>query len=104
MFDNVRVPQENLLGKRGDGFKMAMKGLDGGRINIGSCSLGGAQHAFDRTKQYMTERKQFGKLLKEQQYLQFKLADMATSLTSSRLMLRNAARMLDIDHPVMRHI
>lgn len=61
IFEDVRVPASHLLGKRGEGFKMAMKGLDGGRINIGSCSLGGAAFAFDRARQYMTERKQFGK-------------------------------------------
>jgi isobutyryl-CoA dehydrogenase len=69
MFEDVRIPKSNLLGKEGEGFKMAMKGLDGGRINIASTSLGGAQHAFDRAKQYTSERKQFGKLLNESQYL-----------------------------------
>lgn len=99
-FQDCRVPKSNLVGNLGDGFKFAMKALDGGRINIASCSLGGAALAFDTAQQYMTERKQFGKKLSEFQYLQFKLADMATHLTSSRLMVRNAARLIDEDHEV----
>jgi alkylation response protein AidB-like acyl-CoA dehydrogenase len=94
-FENVRVPVDHLLGEEGDGFKIAMKGLDGGRINIGACSLGAAQGAFDAARRYMGERQQFGKKLAEFQGLQFKLADMATQLVASRQMLHTAARKLD---------
>ncbi|KAM3145264.1 hypothetical protein pb186bvf_002592 [Paramecium bursaria] len=95
MFDNVRVPARNLINKKGMGFKMAMSALDGGRINIGSCSLGGAALAFDTAKDYMLDRTQFGKKLADFQYLQFRLADMATSLTTSRLIIRHAAKLID---------
>jgi isobutyryl-CoA dehydrogenase len=83
-FDNVRVPAANLIGKEGDGFKIAMKALDGGRINIASCSLGGAAFCLEAAKKYINTRKQFGKKLSEFQYLQFKYADMASDLVSSR--------------------
>ncbi|CAM6002516.1 unnamed protein product [Sphagnum balticum] len=83
-FDNVRIPARNLIGKEGDGFKIAMKALDGGRINIASCSLGGAAFCLEAARKYMNTRKQFGKKLADFQYLQFKLADMATDLVSSR--------------------
>src|SRR5699024_4483422 len=79
-FDDVRVPAANRLGAEGDGFAIAMKGLDGGRINIASCSLGAAQAALDATRTYMGERRQFGRTLAEFQALQFRLADMATNL------------------------
>lgn len=82
--DNVRVPVANLIGKEGDGFKIAMKALDGGRINIASCSLGGAAFCLEAAKKYMNNRKQFGKKLSDFQYLQFKYADMASDLISSR--------------------
>ncbi|CAK78557.1 unnamed protein product, partial (macronuclear) [Paramecium tetraurelia] len=95
LFDNVRVPQSNLLGKEGNGFKMAMSALDGGRINIASCSLGGASFAFDLTKDYLHDRKQFGQPLAAFQGLQFKFADMATNLVTSRLIVRQAAQMID---------
>lgn len=95
IFEDVRVPKSNLLGKRGEGFKIAMEGLDGGRINIASCSLGGAAYCTDAALQYIQSRKQFGKALSEFQYLQFKLAEMATTLQACRLMTRNAATMLD---------
>lgn len=94
-FDGVRVPAENLLGEEGEGFKIAMKGLDGGRINIAACSIGAAQGALDHARAYMGERKQFGKPLAEFQALRFKLADMATQLVAARQMVHTAARKLD---------
>ncbi len=90
-FDGVRVPAAHLLGSEGDGFKIAMKGLDGGRINIATCSVGAAQGALDAAQRYMHERRQFGKPLAEFQALQFKLADMATELGAARQMVRLAA-------------
>src|SRR6266567_1807250 len=84
MFENARVPVENRLGDEGIGFKIAMAGLDGGRINIAACSLGGAQNALDKSLAYMKERKAFGKRLDEFQALQFRLADMATELEAAR--------------------
>jgi alkylation response protein AidB-like acyl-CoA dehydrogenase len=98
-FDNVRVPAENRVGDEGDGFKIAMRGLDGGRINIASCSLGGASLALDLARDYLKQRKQFGKPLADNQALQFRLADMATELEAARLMVRSAARALDARHP-----
>jgi alkylation response protein AidB-like acyl-CoA dehydrogenase len=98
-FDNVRVPAENRVGNDGDGFKIAMRGLDGGRINIASCSLGGAGLALDLAREYLKTRKQFGKPLADFQALQFRLADMATELEAARLMVRSAARALDAGHP-----
>jgi len=98
-FDNVRVPKTNLVGKRGNGFKIAMMGLDGGRINIASCSLGGAAYCLDAAKDYMKTRKQFGKSLADFQYLQFKVAEMATDLQVSRLITRSAARAIDNGSP-----
>lgn len=98
-FDNCRVPVENRIGQEGEGFRFAMMGLDGGRLNIASCSLGGAQFALDTAKAYMETRNQFGKALKEFQALQFKLADMATELEAARLMVRRAAHALDNKHP-----
>lgn len=94
-FDNVRVPAENLLGREGEGFKIAMKGLDGGRINIATCSVGAAQGALNAAQQYMQDRKQFGKPIASFQALQFKLADMATELVAARQMVRLAASKLD---------
>lgn len=98
-FENVRVPAENLLGREGEGFKIAMKGLDGGRINIGTCSVGAAQGALDAARRYMHERSQFGRRLAEFQALQFKLADMATHLVAARQMVRLAACKLDAGSP-----
>ncbi|UJF21124.1 acyl-CoA dehydrogenase family protein [Shewanella sp. OMA3-2] len=98
-FENVRVPVANLLGEEGQGFTFAMKGLDGGRINIATCSIGTAQSALDRATQYMNERKQFGKPLAAFQALQFKLADMATELVAARQMVRLAAFKLDMQDP-----
>ena len=99
MFQDCKIPKENLLGPLGHGFKAALKGLSGGRINISSLSLGGAWEALERTLQYMSERKQFGKLIKEFQHLRFQAADCATELTASRLLVREAASMLDAKNP-----
>ena len=95
MFDNVRIPAENLIGQEGIGFKIAMSALDGGRLNIAACSLGGAQAAFDKALAYMDERKAFGSKLHQFQALQFRLADMATELEVARIFLHRAARALD---------
>ncbi|ACL94877.1 isobutyryl-CoA dehydrogenase [Caulobacter vibrioides] len=98
-FDNCRVPVANRIGQEGEGFRFAMMGLDGGRLNIASCSLGGAQFALDTAKAYLETRNQFGRPLKDFQALQFKLADMATELEAARLMVRRAAHALDSKHP-----
>ncbi len=98
-FEEVRVPVANLLGEEGQGFTFAMKGLDGGRINIATCSVGTAQAALERATEYMNERKQFGKPLAAFQALQFKLADMATELVAARQMVRLAAFKLDSGDP-----
>jgi alkylation response protein AidB-like acyl-CoA dehydrogenase len=90
-FENCRVPITNLVGEEGQGFKIAMAGLDGGRLNIGACSIGGAQFCFDRTIQYMRERKQFGQRLADFQALRFQIADYATELEAARLLLWKAA-------------
>ena len=95
IFEDCKVPAENLIGQEGDGFKIAMMGLDGGRLNIAACSLGTAQSAYERAVQYVGEREQFGKKLQEFQALQFKLADMCTELEASRLILREAATKVD---------
>jgi alkylation response protein AidB-like acyl-CoA dehydrogenase len=95
MFENVRVPVANRLGDEGMGFRIAMAGLDGGRINIGACSLGGAQAALDAALSYTRERKAFGKRLDEFQALQFRLADMATELEAARVFLYSAAAAYD---------
>ena len=94
-FDDVRVPLANQLGAEGEGFKIAMAGLDGGRLNIAACSLGGAQAAMEKSLAYMHERRAFGKRLDEFQALQFRLADMATELEASRSFLWRAAAALD---------
>lgn len=91
-FDDCKVPLDNLLGDEGQGFKIAMQGLDGGRLNIGACSLGGAQFALDTSIEYTKERKQFGKAIADFQVTQFKLADMATELEAARLLLYEAAQ------------
>ena len=98
-FDNVRIPADHLLGREGEGFKIAMKGLDGGRINIATCSIGAAQGALGHAQQYMQDRKQFGKPIASFQALQFKLADMATELVAARQMVRLAAAKLDAGDP-----
>ncbi|TOH50136.1 acyl-CoA dehydrogenase [Vibrio parahaemolyticus] len=94
-FENVVIPASHLLGEEGQGFIFAMKGLDGGRINIATCSVGTAQQALNQATQYMLERKQFGKSLAQFQALQFKLADMATELVAARQLVRYAASKLD---------
>jgi len=95
VFQDVRVPVENRLGEEGVGFKIAMAGLDGGRLNMAACSIGGAQSALDKALAYMKERRAFGKRLDEFQALQFRLADMATGLEASRALLWRAAAALD---------
>ena len=97
--DEVRVSEANRLGGEGEGFRFAMAGLDGGRINIASCSLGGAQLALDTAREYLLTRKQFGQALAEFQALQFRLADMSTELDAARLMVRRAAAALDARDP-----
>lgn len=99
IFDGARVPVANRLGDEGIGFKIAMAGLDGGRLNIAACSLGGAQTALDKALAYMGERKAFGKRLDEFQALQFKVADMATELEAARTFLWRAAAALDRKDP-----
>ncbi len=99
-FDNVEIPTSYLLsGEEGTGFKIALKGLDGGRINIGTCSVGAAQAALTHSRKYMHEREQFGKPLAAFQALQFKLADMFTEVVASRQMIRLAATKLDEKDP-----
>jgi alkylation response protein AidB-like acyl-CoA dehydrogenase len=98
-FDHVRIPDDHRLGDEGEGFKIAMKGLDGGRINIATCSVGAARAALDAARRYMHEREQFGRPLASFQALQFKIADMATSLVAARQMIRLAAGKLDAGSP-----
>ncbi|MGX9700966.1 acyl-CoA dehydrogenase family protein [Janthinobacterium lividum] len=98
-FDQVKVPAANLLGAEGEGFAIAMKGIDGGRINIAVCSVGTAQAALTRAQAYMKERTQFGRELAQFQALQFKLADMLTELVAARQMVRLAAWKLDQESP-----
>ena len=98
-FDDCNIPAGNLVGVEGDGFKYAMMGLDGGRLNIASCSLGAAQAGLDMTLQYMSERKAFGKSIDQFQALQFRLADMEIELQAARTFLRHAAWKLDQGAP-----
>ncbi len=99
IFEGCKVPAANRIGKEGQGFKFAMSGLDGGRVNIGACSLGAAWAALDKARQYATERKAFGRPIADFQALQFKLADMATELEAARLMIYRAADALDRADP-----
>ncbi|ASY65379.1 Branched-chain acyl-CoA dehydrogenase (plasmid) [Sinorhizobium sojae CCBAU 05684] len=99
MLDKVRVPAENRLGSEGEGFRIAMAGLDGGRLNIAAASLGGAQAAFDKALAYVEERRAFGRAIGEFQALQFRLADMATDLEIARTFLWRAAAALDAADP-----
>lgn len=99
ILDEVRVPVRNRIGEEGHGFRFAMAGLDGGRLNIAACSLGGAQFALDRALAYAQERKQFGKSIADFQSTQFKLADMETELQAARVMLYEAATRLDAKTP-----
>ncbi len=98
IFENARVPAANLIGAEGMGFKIALQGLDGGRLNIGACSLGTAGAALEAARTYMLEREQFGRKLSQFQALQFKLADMATELEAARLLLYQAAYKLENKH------
>ena len=99
IFEDCRVPVSNRIGEEGEGFRIAMQGLDGGRLNIGACSLGGAGVCLDLAREHLKSRKQFGKPLADFQALQFKLADMATELEAARLMIRKAAAALDAGDP-----
>ena len=98
-FDNCAVPSDNLVGEEGQGFRYAMAGLDGGRLNIAACALGGAQSALDKAVAYMKERKAFGSRLADFQALQFKVADMETELQAARVFLHQAAWKLDNKTP-----
>ena len=98
-FDNCNIPVENLVGEEGQGFKYAMAGLDGGRLNISACSLGAAQNAMNLTQKYMAERKAFGKSIDQFQALQFRLAEMEIELSAARVFLRQAAWKLDQNAP-----
>ncbi len=91
MFEECRIPARNLVGAEGQGFRIAMSGLDGGRLNIGACSLGGARFALDRTLDYVKDRKQFNSRLSDFQALRFRIADMETELAAARLLLHRAA-------------
>ena len=99
IFEDCRVPVANRLGAEGDGFKIAMMGLDGGRLNIAACSLGGARACLEAARAHLLERRQFGRLLADFQGLQFKLADMATELDAARLMVWRGATSLDAADP-----
>lgn len=99
IFERCRVPAANRLGPEGHGFRIAMAGLDGGRINIGACSLGGARACLELASRYVLERRQFGKPIADFQATQFKLADMATELEAARLMIWRAAALLDAKSP-----
>jgi alkylation response protein AidB-like acyl-CoA dehydrogenase len=99
ILESCKVPAANRIGEEGQGFKFAMSGLDGGRINIGACSLGAAWSALDKARQYVTERKAFGRAIADFQALQFKLADMATELEAARLMIYRAADAIDRADP-----
>jgi alkylation response protein AidB-like acyl-CoA dehydrogenase len=98
-FDGVRVPAENLVGAEGEGFRIAMMGLDGGRLNIGACSLGGAQRCLDEAIRYTKDRKQFGTAIADFQNTQFTLADMATELEAARALLYMAAAKVTANAP-----
>jgi len=95
IFENCRVPVVNRVGAEGDGFKIAMAGLDGGRVNIAACSIGAAKASLEEARAYTATRQQFGQAIAAFQATQFKLADMATELQAARLMVRQAAARLD---------
>jgi alkylation response protein AidB-like acyl-CoA dehydrogenase len=99
IFEDCRVPVKNRLGAEGEGFKIAMMGLDGGRLNIAACSLGGARACLEAAREHLLERRQFGRPLADFQALQFKLADMATELEAARLMVRRGAASLHAGEP-----
>ena len=98
-FENCRVPMTNRLGAEGEGFRIAMRALDGGRVNIGACSIGGARACYDQARAYVQERRQFNQALAALQTVQFRLADMATELETARLMVHRAAAALDSHDP-----
>ncbi len=98
IFEDCRVPKANRIGAEGEGFRIAMAGLDGGRLNIGACSIGAAKACLTLAREHVVTRKQFGNAIASFQATQFKLADMATDLAAARLMIRNAAAMLDAKH------
>ncbi|KXN64991.1 acyl-CoA dehydrogenase domain-containing protein [Conidiobolus coronatus NRRL 28638] len=100
IFEDCAIPKENLIGKEGEGFKFAMMGLDGGRLNISSCSLGAAQASLEQTIDYVKDRKQFNRSISDFQNTQFKLAEMATQLQSARTLVRQAASLYDQNSPV----
>jgi alkylation response protein AidB-like acyl-CoA dehydrogenase len=104
IFENCRVPVANLVGKEGDGFSIAMAGLDGGRLNIAACSIGGAQFSLDATVAYMRERKQFGQRLTDFQALRFRIADYATQIEAARLMVHRAAAAVTNRDPSATHL
>jgi alkylation response protein AidB-like acyl-CoA dehydrogenase len=99
MFEDCRVPVANRIGEEGDGFKIAMMGLDGGRLNVAACSLGGARACLEAAREHLAVRTQFGRRLAEFQALRFRLADMATELEAARLMVHRAASLLDEGAP-----
>lgn len=99
ILDGVRVPADRRLGAEGDGFRIAMNGLNGGRLGIAACSLGGAQSALDRSRAYLADREAFGTPLLDSPALQFRLADMATELAAARALVRQAAAALDLGDP-----
>ncbi len=102
ILDGVRVPAENLVGGEGEGFRIAMMGLDGGRLNIGACSLGGAQRCLDEAIKYTKERRQFGRPIADFQNTQFTLADMDTELQAARALLYLAAAKVTAARPTGR--
>jgi alkylation response protein AidB-like acyl-CoA dehydrogenase len=104
ILDACRIPAANRVGAEGEGFKIAMSALDGGRLNIAACSLGGAQFCLDRTVDYMKQRKQFGTRLADMQALGFRVADYATELEAARLMLYRAATALDRREPAVTRL
>jgi len=99
IFEDCRIPVTNRLGEEGEGFKFAMAGLDGGRVNIATLSVGAAARAIEAAADHVQQRKQFGKPIAAFQNTQFKLADMGTTLMSSRLLVRHAAKLIDEEHP-----
>jgi len=104
ILEGCRVPAANRIGAEGDGFKIAMSALDGGRLNIAACSLGGAEFCLERTVDHMKQRKQFGTRLADMQALQFRVADYATELEAARLMLYRAATALDRREPAVTRL
>lgn len=102
LLENLRIPAENMLGKEGEGYKIALSNLEGGRIGIAAQCVGIARAAFEAARRYTNERKAFGKLINEQQAVAFKLADMATRLDAARLLVHRAAALRDADQPCLK--